>query len=289
MIVKQLLKLSDFQIDQVSFSSLDKDNMKRDCRHLLSALIPCSFSELFLFYSKKIEEKNNNTFNKQFTDLLTGKPLAYILEKQHFYKSIFFVDNRVLIPRMETELLVEFVFKYFSKKENLLFADFGTGSGCIVLSLLKEFINSKAMAVDSSEKALDVAKYNAEKLVLNSRITFHHSSVENFTDLALLAPLKENFDFIVANPPYIAKKAYVHPFVNTFEPSFALWANDQGLQFSLSWASKALVLLKPGGYYFFEFGDDQKNALKDKLNLLFSEVSFFKDLQGIYRIAICKK
>lgn len=289
MTVKDLLKLSDFKIDQLSFPSLDKKNMKRDCRHLLSVLVPCSFSELFLLYSKLVEENNNNIFNKQVDDLMTGKPLAYILKEQSFYKSVFFVDHRVLIPRMETELLVETVLKYFSITKNLFFADFGTGSGCIVLSLLKEFASSKAIAVDSSKQALDVAKYNADKLSLSSRVDLHHSSIENFIDPSLSFSLRETCDFITANPPYIGKETYVHPFVKAFEPSTALWAANQGLQFSLSWAERALILLKPGAYYFFEFGDNQKNALESKLKLLFSEVSFLKDLQGIYRIAICKK
>lgn len=289
MTAKDLLKFSDLKIDQLSFSTLDKKNMKRDCRHLLSTLMPCSFNKLFLFYSTAVEEKKSNIFNQQVADLTTGKPLAYILKKQNFYKSVFFVDHRVLIPRMETELLVEAVLKYFSTTKHLFFADFGTGSGCIALSLLKELTKSKAIAIDSSKPALDVAKYNTDKLSLGAKIDLHHSSVEDFINSPSSCLLKGTFDFVTANPPYIGKAAFIHPFVKTFEPNAALWAKNEGLEFVLSWAEKALILLKPKGYYFFEFGDNQKTALKTKLNLLFSEVSFLKDLQGIYRIAVCKK
>ncbi|MBE8221878.1 MAG: peptide chain release factor N(5)-glutamine methyltransferase [Bdellovibrionales bacterium] len=289
MTVKNLLNICDLKIDKLSFSLLDKKNIKRDLRHLLSKLVPCAFNELFLFYTKIITEKNQNIFNSQFNELITGKPLAYILKEQSFYKSVFFVDNRVLIPRMETELLVETVLKYFSTKKNLFFADFGTGSGCIVISLLKELLNSRAVAIDISSQALDVAKYNAEKMSVNSKLDFYNFSVKKFIDSNTSTDLNQTCDFIVANPPYIGQKSYVQPFVKIFEPNSALFADNKGLEFLLSWAKMALVLLKPNAYYFFEFGDNQKNDLKPKLNLLFSEVSFLKDLQGIYRIAICKK
>ncbi|MBE8162894.1 MAG: peptide chain release factor N(5)-glutamine methyltransferase [Bdellovibrionaceae bacterium] len=287
MTVKELLKLSDSKIDQLSFSDLDKKNIKRDCRHLLSAFVPCPFNQLLLFNETKIKKTDQDIFTKQLSELITGKPLAYILEKQNFYKSVFFVDHRVLIPRMETELLVESVLKYFSAKKNLSFADFGTGSGCVVLSLLKEFFNSTAAAVDCSNQALKVAKYNAKKLSVSERVDFHHCSVKNFNPF--VADKKLAYDFITGNPPYIAENAYIHPFVKAFEPKLALMAGNQGLEFLLSWAQKAVILLKPNGYYFFEFGDNQKDALKAPLSLLFSQVTFLKDLQGIYRVAICKK
>lgn len=285
MTVKELLDDADLQIAKQSFSDLDKKNMKRDSRHLLAVLFNCSFNELFLHYSAKLKSNQNNIFDQQYSELIKGKPLAYLLEEQGFYKHTFFVDKRVLIPRMETELLVEEVLKYFSGLQDFKFVDFGTGSGCIAISLLKELINSKAWGVDSSELALQVAKKNANNLNVNTRLNFIHAEVKS----AFVNQGSESFDFIVANPPYIGSSDYVHPFVKRFEPAFALWAGSKGLEFLLLWAKKAIILLKPRAYYFFEFGDQQKNLLEPELKLLFSEVYFIKDLQGIYRIAVCKK
>lgn len=292
--IQDILKASDLKINQQAVSDLDKSNFKRDLRHLLSYFFASAPNELFLKNTEQLTKEKTLYFVKCFADLLKGKPLAYILKQQAFYKSIFFVDDRVLIPRMDSEVLIEAVLKLFANHKNLIFADFGTGSGCLALSLLKELKNSKSFAIDKSEQALQVAKHNAKTLCLKSQISFACLDTQDCFSSKSLTEFKSKqhftyFDFIVANPPYILKTDYIHHFVKKYEPHLALQAGDRGLDILLDWAKIALQLLKPAAYYVFEFGDGQKEYLNSQLKTLFSDVYFLKDLQGIYRVAVCKK
>ena len=123
------------------------------------------------------------------------EPIAYILEKKDFWKSTFYINKSVLIPRPDTEILIQEILKIFSQNQKLLVLDIGTGSGCILLSLLKERKNFKGVGIDVSKNALKVAQINAKIHHLENRVKFINSSVDNF--------LKGKYDLIVSNPPYI--------------------------------------------------------------------------------------
>ena len=209
-----------------------------------------------------------------------GEPVAYILEKKAFYNHDFYVNSNVLIPRPDTEVLVEKVLEELSsrKEEELHIADFGSGSGCIGLSLLKELPNSQLTAVDVSKEAIAVAQKNAENLELQERC---HWLVKDVNLLG--AKDMKNIDVVVANPPYIDHSdSRLEEDVKNHEPELALFAEDQGMKEICSWTLKAQCLLSAGGLFFCETGDEQKDLVIAflKENNLFEQTEFYQDLAG---------
>ena len=136
---------------------------------------------------------------KKFDDLIKrrakGEPIAYLTNKKEFWNDEFFVNNDVLIPRSDTEIIIEQVLKIYSKKSKAQILDIGTGSGCIILSIIKERPNFYGTGIDISKKSINVSKFNTKQLNLTSRVKFFHSSIDNF--------IIGKYDLIVSNPPYI--------------------------------------------------------------------------------------
>lgn len=212
-----------------------------------------------------------------------GVPLAYVLEERGFYKELFYVKPGVLIPRPETEQLVENGLAYIKTKESdrqITVFDFGCGSGCVGLSIIKEHLRSKLFGFDLSECAIEVSIENAKRLKVSDRASFYQQSV---SDLHLF--VAEKADVIVANPPYIAYgDKGVAPDVLKFEPHEALFSGATGFESIASWSFVAFQLLKSGGLFLMEFGKGQEKAVeKNLLDLGFSSVSLYKDLSGITR------
>lgn len=242
---------------------------------LIEAVYPFSSrTELYLHLDDEMQ--NEEMLETYLLELLCNKPLQYILKKAWFCQETFYVDSRVLIPRMETEELVELVSSFVSKKEqsNLLF-DMCTGSGCIALTLAKHFPQMKILASDISEDALDVAKMNQEKLQVNN-VDFIKS------DLFCSYPL-EKADFIVTNPPYIDKTEEVDASVKDYEPHLALFPpSGNGLEFYQRLFVALPLHLKPEGYLFAEFGTNQKERIEQLAHKMLpqSSITFFKDISG---------
>lgn len=217
---------------------------------------------------------------------ISGEPLAYILNEREFYGLKFFVNENVLIPRPETELLVDWAIewtnKFFNKKRSgengLQILDIGTGSGCLGLAILNKLCNkSELTMVDISPQALVVAKKNAEDLGLINRTKIVELNASE------LAQLEQKFDLIVANPPYISVvDQSIEPNVKKHEPSVALFSDEQGLWHLKRWSATLPQILKPGGGVVFEFGSTQgaevMNIFK-KLNF-FSKLQIHKDYSG---------
>ncbi len=216
------------------------------------------------------------------------EPVAYILGKKDFYNESFIVKSGVLIPRPETEGIVEEVLRW-QKERNLsepAIVDLGSGSGCIGLSVLKELSGKGSLlGLDTSAIAVEVANENATRLKLtncefkNLRVQEH-----NFED--------HKFDIVVANPPYIAKNdPDVQPSVKSFEPHTALFAEDEGYQEISEWAIVTAGILKPGGLAAFEIGATQA----EKTKKIFSDTGQFalirsaKDLAGLDRYIFAEK
>lgn len=217
--------------------------------------------------------------NKQqeaYSLLEQGYPIQYIIGSVDFCGNIINVDKSVLIPRFETEILVEKIVFYAKKRltEPLKIIDLGTGSGCIAISL-KKMLETDVIALDISDDALAKAQENAK---LNQvSITFIKQ------DMSI--PLKEKYDIIVSNPPYIPKDGFVQDIVLRNEPAIALFAEDQGLYFYKKILDYAFLCLNEKGFIAFEIGDHQKDLLEEYLKINFSEkkYSFEKDLAGLYR------
>ena len=212
-----------------------------------------------------LNPKENLNFKqlKKFKDLIKrrkkGEPIAYLINYKEFWKDEFYVNKDVLIPRPDTELIIEQVLKIYSKQSQLQVLDIGTGSGCILLSLLKERSNFYGTGIDISKKSINISKFNAKRLRLNNRVKFIHSSIDNFKI--------GKYDLIVSNPPYIEllDLKYLDKDVINFEPKLALSGGFDGFSKIRKVISKAKNLIKKNGKLILEIGFKQKNKVKEIL------------------------
>lgn len=223
---------------------------------------------------KKFVEASKQS--KAMDRLKNGEPIQYIIGNVDFCGNIIDVDERVLIPRFETERLVDltvcYAKKMFKNKVNIL--DLGCGSGCISISLKKMLI-SDVTAIDISNDALDLAKSNALKN--NVQINFFNRNMEEKIDGC--------FDIIISNPPYIPEDGYVQDVVKNNEPSIALFAKDKGLYYYKKILDYAFLILNKPGLIAFEIGDNQKTLLDEYLKTFFNNVryEFRSDYAGLDR------
>ena len=212
----------------------------------------------------------NNIINKielrNFLDLIDqralGNPISHLTNKKFFWKSQFYVTNDTLIPRPDTELIIENVMKLTKNKKKFNVLDIGIGSGCILLSILKDKENFYGTGIDISKKCLDICKINAVNLKVNSRLKLYKSDVDKFN--------LGKYDLIVSNPPYIKKLKikYLEKDVAKFEPKLALDGGLDGLSEIRKVIKKTSELIKKNGKFVLEIGFDQKNKV---INLLKKE------------------
>jgi release factor glutamine methyltransferase len=204
------------------------------------------------------------------------------LKKKEFWSKEFFVDRNILIPRPETELLCESVIKIF-KNRNLYMLDMGTGSGCIILSVLNELKNAKGIGIDISKKAIEVAKKNSSKLGLNKRVKFFNKSLEDIYGY--------KFDLIVSNPPYIRTSQIKSLLVDVkrFEPKIALDGGKDGLDVIKKVIYKSNTILKKLGCLALEIGFGQHYKVSQILKKQnFKEELLVKDYKNNVRCIIAR-
>lgn len=222
----------------------------------------------------KLLTKKYPDTNKLLETLSTGYPPQYLIGNVEFYGNIINVDERVLIPRFETETLVDKTINYakkvFSNKINII--DLGTGSGCIAISFKKN-LDCDVTALDISSDALEIARTNAA--LNNTKI--------NFINQSMVDSLNNNYDIIISNPPYIPYDGYVQDKVKNNEPNLALFASDNGLYFYKEILNKHLDNLNSPGIMAFEIGDNQKELLEEIVKSMNLKYSFENDLQGLPR------
>ncbi len=279
-----------------------------EARLLLANAIGFTQEELLLTYDKHIKDLEINTQKQGIQNLeelffayikrrCAFEPIAYITGVKEFYGREFIVNSNVLIPRPETEMLVDIVLEYVSSytarmqindHSTLNVLDIGVGSGNISCSLLLEMQNLKVTAVDISQKAIEVASQNADKFELNDRIEFIHSDLFSNLD----KKKKDCFDIIVSNPPYIdiRHKDSMAPETLLFEPHEALYAKENGLKIYDDIFKEIPIYLKLGGIALFEIGIGQLDYLKNiaKTHAIHIE-RVYKDLSGIERIIVCNR
>ena len=242
--------------------------------------------DLALDADKEFSEDEISIWTIILEKLKTQIPIQYILGTTHFYGSEFMVDENVLIPRPETEELVDWIVKLnskTSKKKNLRILDIGTGSGCIAISLAKNIPNSEVFAIDVSEKALAVAEKNSKLNTVS--VTFLHKNILETTSL------DQKFDIIVSNPPYVRnlEKAEIKPNVLDNEPHLALFvADDDALIFYKKIAELAAANLNPNGQLFFEINQYLGKETLDLLESLgLKNRELRKDIYGNDRMIAC--
>jgi release factor glutamine methyltransferase len=255
-----------------------------DTEILMAKAIDEDRKYIILNDQKNLKDTNLKYFEKLIKERASRKPIAYLVEQKFFWNSEFTVTNDTLIPRPDTELLVESILKLTKNKNKMNILDVGVGSGCVLLSILKEKKNFYGTGIDISKKCINISKKNAIKLKLDSRVRFYKSDVDKFS--------LGKYDIIVSNPPYIKNYnlKYLERDVANFEPKLALDGGLDGLLKIRKVIRKSSELIKKNGKFILEIGFDQKNIV---INLLKNEGfyinSALKDLAKNDRCIICTK
>jgi len=270
-----------------AYQKLKKNNIKSallDSELLLSKAISKSREFIILNAKHDINEKDYYYFQQLINQRSKGKPIAYLTGKKFFWKYEFIINDKVLIPRPDTEIIIEQVLSIYKKKSNINFLDIGFGSGCILLSILKERKDFKATGVDISSYALKTCNINAYKLGVKNRVKLFKSDIDKFTN--------GKYDLIISNPPYIKKLdlKYLEKDVIKFEPKLALNGGLDGLSEIRKIINKSSELIKNGGKLILEIAYNQKKEVKKILrNNSFYINSVIKDLAKNDRCIISTK
>ncbi len=228
---------------------------KLDSEILMSQAIRKSKKFIILNLHKAIKKKDLDYFDNLIHERAKSKPIAQIIKKKDFWKYEFIVNNNVLIPRPDTEILIEQTLKLVKNKNRLQILDIGIGSGCILMSILKEKKNFTGTGIDISNKSLQISKVNSHKLRINNRLRLFKSNIDNFNT--------GKYDLIVSNPPYIKKNNLkcLEKDIG-FEPKQALDGGLDGLSEIRKVINKSSELVKRNGHLIIEIGFDQKNKVK---------------------------
>ena len=251
-----------------------------DSELILSKVLNESREKILTFLNKNISKEVEENFNRLLLRRAKNEPIAYIFKEKEFWSKKFIVNNNTLIPRPETELMVEKTSKYFYGKKPFIL-DVGTGSGCILLSLLKENKESRGIGIDISKNAIRVAKENANNLGLSKRSNFYKKSIDE--------TLINKFDLIVSNPPYIRNSQMKNlPLdVKEYEPRIALKGGNDGLDVIKKVIYKSTSILKRKGMLALEIGNRQYiKVLKILKSNNFRKVLLVKDYQDNVRCII---
>ena len=260
-------------LDQASdlLKNFNIKNNRLDTELMLSNSLRISRENLLLNLNKEINHDEHNKFKSLLEKRIKKIPMAYIIGYKYFWKSKFIVNNSVLIPRPETELIVEEALNCLPEKKSKKIIDIGTGSGCIIISLLIERPKSTGIGLDISKNAIKVAKINAKLQQLNNRIKFINSDVDKYNG--------GKYDLVVSNPPYIkrTKISRLEEDVRNFEPKSALDGGYNGYSKIEKVIKKSANLLKRNGNLILEIGYDQVHS-----------VSYFLEKYGFYINKISK-
>lgn len=254
-----------------------------DVETLLQKVLGVDRLYILLNLERVLSEDEEQLFNKFINERLNNRPIAYIVGNREFMGLDFFVKEGVLIPRPDTEVLVEEVIKLAKKKDAKNILDIGTGSGAITVSLAKYLENVKVTSVDISDIALEIGKRNAISNEVDDRINFVKSDL--FTNI----DKETKFDIIVSNPPYIKRKVIetLDKQVKDYEPYNALEGGVDGLDFYRAITKQAKNYLKKGGILAYEVGHDQSEDVSKLMEMDgYTNIYTLKDLQQIDRVVI---
>ena len=259
-------------------------NYSLDSELLLSKVLNYSREYLLINSNNKLEKKKFNKYKKLVFRRKNFEPIAYILNKKEFWKYNFKVNNEVLIPRPETEIVVSKLLNLTNLDSSKQILDVGTGSGCIILSILKERPKCYGTAIDISKKALKIAKSNAKMHHLANKIKFININIDKFNH--------NKYDFVISNPPYIKKNEInrLDNDIRLYEPLIALKAGIDGLSEIKRIIFKSKELLKKNGKLIFEIGMKQEKIVKKLLedsNFYINELC--KDIQSYPRVFVATK
>ena len=249
-------------IDQAVINAsnlLKKVNIKSsklDSEILMSEAIKKKREYIILNLPKTLSKESYKYYKYLINQRVNGKPIAYLLGRKDFWKYEFKVIEGVLIPRPDSEIIVEQALKLTKNKSKLNILDVGVGSGCLLLSILKEKNDFSGTGVDISQKCLNISKINANQLDIKNRVKFFKSDVDNFN--------YGKYDLIISNPPYINKQSlkYLEKDIRAFEPKNALDGGIDGLSEIRKVVKKSSELIKKNGIFILEIAFDQKIKVK---------------------------
>lgn len=273
---------------------------------LLMFVLGVNRAYLYAHPERELTAEEESRYDELLGQRATGMPSQYITGHQEFWGLDFVVSPAVLIPRPETEHLVETVLELAREIPRPKIVDVGTGSGCIALALAHELKSAEIYGVDASADALEIARANAARLQLDGRVSFVHCDVltqiqnkgvipsEDFSPSRGTAIVEQfhDFDFVVSNPPYVGfdEADKVQKSVRDFEPRVAVFAGEQGLDVIGPLVEQAHDALKPGGWLALEIGYSMRDAVLVLLSpTLWEDVHVIPDLQGIPRVVAAQK
>ena len=266
---------------------LKENNIKNpilDAEIILSSIIKKERDYIILNETDQINQLLIKKFYNFINRRKIGEPISYILKSKYFWNECFYVNKDVLIPRPDTEHIVEEVLKIVRVNSRKSVLDIGTGSGCILLSILKERKLLTGYGIDISKKSINVCKINAKRLKINNRAKFYVSDIDKF--------FLGKYDIVVSNPPYIdtSKIKYLEKDVSKFEPRLALDGGVDGFSEIIKVVSKTKNLIKKNGLFILEIGFKQKEKVIKILNKKgFYIKKIIKDYAGIDRCIISYK
>ena len=266
---------------------LKKNNIfsyKLDSEILMSNVVNKERDYVILNFNMNLTNSQLTNYRKLINERSKGKPISYLVGKKEFWKYEFYIEEGVLIPRPDTELLIEKALELTKNKSKLKLLEVGVGSGCIILSLLKEKNDFYGTGIDICKKCVDISKINSNKLGIKNRVKFFKTDVDNFN--------RGKYDLIISNPPYIKKLdlKYLEKDVATFEPKIALNGGLEGISEIRKVINKSSELIKIGGKLILEIAFDQKNeVLKLLKNKGFYINKTLKDLAKNDRCIISTK
>ena len=259
-------------------------NAYLDSEILMTKAIQKDRKYILLNSKRDLHKEDLNTFQKLILKRLKGKPIAYLTNKKFFWNSEFFISDGILIPRPDTELVIEKVLDLTAYKKKLNILEIGIGSGCILLSILKERKSFYGTGIDISKSCLNISKLNAINLKVSSKLKLYKSNVDKFT--------LGKYDLIISNPPYIKNfdLKYLEKDVAKFEPKLALDGGLDGLSAIRKVITKSSELIKKNGKFVLEIDFDQKSKV---ISLLKKEGFYInsinKDLAKNDRCIVCTK
>ena len=265
--------------------SIPAARSRSDAILLLRHVLGIPHAEMYAYRERPLTALQTEAFNAQIQQRLLGVPVQYITGEQEFFGLPFHVTPDVLIPRPETEHLVEAAIARLKDRPDAHIEDVGTGSGAIAVALAHSLPTAEVVALDISPAALTVARQNAHVNQVENRIRFLESDL-------LSAVAEEQFDAIMSNPPYVAEseRKSLPAEVREYEPAQALFAGRTGLEVYRRLIPDALPLLVSGGWLMMEIGQGQREALRSLLNEAdWDGVEFIADLQGIPRVVVARK
>jgi release factor glutamine methyltransferase len=277
----QLKQVLTAAIDTLTANAVGSPRMNAET--LLMFVLNSDRAYLYAHPEYELTADEQARYDEAVTERSTGKPAQYITGHQEFWGMDLIVSSAVLIPRPETEHVVETMLELARMKQAPRIVDVGTGSGCIALALAAELPWARVEAVDISPAALEVARANAARLQLDHRVIFQQRDLLDGTPA-------ETYDFVVSNPPYVPESEpdKAQREVREFEPKVAVFAGESGLEVYRRLGPQALTTLKPGGWLVVEIGFSLAAAVQDLLRD-WAEVRITPDLQGIPRVVAARK